>query len=185
MGTAGTAAMFVRENPHRRRSPKRTKTRVGQEFQRCWLQPSHLTDPRQRGASANICACPRCQMIARGWKVEGCVITVSDHGTLALPQPCGCCPINDHLSDHLNDRSDCTVPGWMTCVTRSHSGSSEGVWLKPLIRDTSCCCHRLTGAPRLRPGPGRTTHSLGTSTSTSGPPPPPGCIRLYIDNPQH
>ena len=29
------------------------------------------------------------------------------------------------------------------------------VWSKPPIRDTSCCCHPLTGVPYLRPGPRR------------------------------
>ena len=37
---------------------------------------------------------------------------------------------------------------------RSSHGSS-GAWSGNPIRDTSCCCHPLTGVPYLRPGPRR------------------------------
>ena len=32
---------------------------------------------------------------------------------------------------------------------------ASGAWSRTSIRDTSCCCHPLTGVPYLRPGPRR------------------------------
>ena len=35
------------------------------------------------------------------------------------------------------------------------TGKAGGAWSETSIRDTSCCCHPLTGVPYLRPGPRR------------------------------
>ena len=39
--------------------------------------------------------------------------------------------------------------------------SPHGAWSGTPIRDTSCCCHPLTGVPYLRPGPRRRPAHIG------------------------